>query len=51
MLDMSAAFIAILCFIVTILTTCGIAYLNADRLEAFFSRKFAKHPSVDKHPK
>ena len=51
MIDMSAAFIAILCFIVTILTTCGVAYLNADRLEAFLSRKFAKHLSADKHPK
>lgn len=51
MIDMSAAFIGILCFIVAILTACGIAYLNSDRLEAFFSRKFAKHPSVDKHPK
>lgn len=44
MLDFAAAGIGFLSFVVSISLICGIAYLNADRLE-----RWAKHHVGSKH--
>lgn len=49
MIDMSVALIAFLGFVAVILVICGIAYLSAERLEAFLKRKFKARRQVDKN--
>ncbi|MEA3588154.1 hypothetical protein J6I75_07290 [Pseudidiomarina sp. 1APP75-27a] len=51
MVDMSITLIAFLAFVAVILVTCGITYLNADRLEAFLSQKFVRNRPVDENSK
>lgn len=51
MIDMSFTLIAFLAFAAIILAICGIAYLKADRLEAFLNRKFKARRLVDKNSK
>lgn len=45
MLNLSAALIGFLSFVVVVLFICFMAYRNADRLEAFVERKFRKGAS------
>lgn len=42
MLYLSATLIAFLSFVAVVLVVCVMAYRNADRLEAFATRKFRK---------
>jgi len=42
MLDLPAALIGFLSFVAVVLVVCGMAYRNADRLDAFATRKFRK---------
>lgn len=42
MLDLPAALIGFLSFVAVVLVVCVMAYRNADRLEAFATRKFRK---------
>lgn len=51
MIDLSFTIIAFISFVAVILTICGIAYLKADRLEAFLNRKFKARRLVDKNSK
>lgn len=43
-MDLSAAFIGVTGFILTILATCAVAYINADRLQCWADAKFGKRP-------